>query len=109
MGGSREALAKGVAAGDAAQAISQGATDFYGAQYGLAQQAAGALPGMAGAVANLGMMPLQAQWMPWQAQQGILGGPAVLNRSNSLSESLARSQGENMQYGQSSQMGFNLW
>ena len=41
MGGSRAALAQGVAGGDAARAIAQGGTDLYAQQYGIGAQAAG--------------------------------------------------------------------
>jgi hypothetical protein len=107
IGGSRQALAQGVAAGDAAQAISSGATDFFANAYNQAQGAAGALPGMAGQVFNLGMQPFQAQWAPMTALSGILGGPTVLNRSQAMNqgEDWAQSQSR----GKSRQFGFNLW
>lgn len=109
MGGSRMALAQGVAAGDAAQAIASAGTNIYGQQYAQAQQAAQALPGMAGQAFNLGMMPLQAAWAPLTSLASILGSPVA------LSQSMARSQAENMSASQSQsagssrQFGFNLW
>jgi hypothetical protein len=105
IGGSRQKLAQGVAAGDAARQISQGATDFFSNAYNQAGQAAGALPGMASSVFNLGMQPFQAAWAPLSSLAGILGGPTVLNRSQALSqgEQSARSTGKQKSFG------FNLW
>jgi hypothetical protein len=107
IGGSRQALAQGVAAGDAARAISSGATDFFTNVYNQAGQAAQALPGMAAGVYNLGMQPFQSAWAPLSSMAGILGGPTV------LSQSQARSQAENASWQKSQnegwQGGFNLW
>ena len=94
MGGSREALARGVAAGDAANAISRGGTDLYAQQYGIGansaaalQQArlgaATALPGAASSVYNLGMQPYQAAWAPFMSAAGIFGGPQALTSQQS--------------------------
>ncbi len=103
MGGSREALAKGVAAGDAARAISEGGTNFFANAYNQAANAASQLPAMAGQVFNLGMTPFQAQWAPLQSLASILGGPTTLTKS--------QAGGENWQQQQSSgkQFGFSLW
>ena len=105
MGGSREALARGVAAGDAASAISRGATDLFANAWNTGSQAASMLPGMAGDVSNLGMMPFQAAGAPWSSLAGVLGGPTTLSRSR------ARSVGEqaSQSVGKSSQFGFNIW
>ncbi len=81
MGGSRAALAQGVAAGDAAQSIAQGATDIYSHQYDVAQQAAASLPQMASQVYNLAMAPWAAQWAPYSSAAGIFGGPTALSTS----------------------------
>lgn len=118
IGGSRQALAQGVAAGDAASAIGKAGTDIYsnmwntGAQAaaGLtdaASQAAGMIPGMAQGIYNLGMSPFQAQWAPLTSMAGILGGPQAL--SYGLSQ--AQSQGEQSQQsqGKSSQFGFSFF
>ena len=83
MGGSREALAQGVAAGDAAKLIAQGGTDLYGQQYALGAQAASQLPGAAGQIYNLGMQPYQAAWAPYVTAAGIFGGPTALQGSQS--------------------------
>lgn len=105
MGGSREALSRGVAAGDAARAISSGATDFFSNAYNTAASSAAQLPGMAANVFNLGMAPFQAAWAPLTSLAGVLGSPTVLNRSQAMS------QGENSSQQTSSghQFGFNLW
>lgn len=118
IGGSRQALAQGVAAGDAASAIGRAGTDIYsnmwntGAQAaaGLtdaASQAAGMIPQMAQGIYNLGMSPFQAQWAPFTSMAGILGGPQAL--SYGLSQ--AQSQGEQSQQstGKSSQFGFSFF
>jgi hypothetical protein len=84
MGGSREALARGVAGGDAARAIAQGGTDLYAHQYDLAQSAAGMLPQMAGQYFGLGMQPYQAAWAPYTSAAGIFGGPQALSGQQSF-------------------------
>src|SRR5262245_7298850 len=71
MGSSREALAKGVAAGDAARAIGAAGTDIYSNIWNMAKDAAGALPGMAQNVFNLGMAPTAAAWAPYQAAASV--------------------------------------
>jgi hypothetical protein len=109
MGGSREALAKGVAAGDAAQAISQGGTEFFSNAYNQAAAAAAQLPAMAGQVFNLGMTPFAAQWAPIQSLMGALGGPTVLQRSRAESQSEAQNWQQQQSTGKSKQFGFNLW
>jgi hypothetical protein len=107
IGGSREALAKGVAGGDAARAISSGATDFFSNAYSTAASAASQLPGMAANVFNLGMQPFQAAWAPMSALAGILGGPTTLNRSQALNQSENWAQAQSQ--GASKQFGFSLW
>lgn len=120
MGSSRDALARGVAAGDAATAISQGGTNFYANAYNTAAQAAGAktsamlsagqsLPDLSTGVYNLGMSPQQAAWAPLMAAGSIFGGPTALSSSYALSQ--AQSQGEQFQKGQTSgkSFGFNFF
>lgn len=99
MGGSREALARGVAAGDASRAISQAGTDIYSHQYDLAQNAAGMLPGMAQDVFNLGMAPSAAAWAPYASAASIYGSPTSLTTSKAQSKSGSKS----------SAYGFNLF
>lgn len=117
IGGSREALARGVAAGDAANAIGRAATDIYSQQYNVGAQAAAgltdarlsaaqALPGAATGAVNLGMSPYAAAWAPLTSMANILGGPTVLG--NSLGMSIAQGQSENWQSAKSSQKG-NQW
>jgi hypothetical protein len=84
MGGSREALARGVAAGDASRAIAQGGTDLYAQQYGMGLQAAQALPGAAQGYYNLAMQPYQAAWAPFMTAAGIFGGPTALSGQQSF-------------------------
>lgn len=107
IGGSRQALAQGVAAGDAAKAISSGATDFFSNAYNQAASAAQALPGMAQSVYNLGMQPFQAAWAPLSSMAGILGGPTVLNKS--LAQSVGQNMSSQASQGSGWQGGFNLW
>jgi hypothetical protein len=89
MGGSRAALAQGVAAGDAATAIAQGGRDIYSHQYDLASQNAQLLPQLASQVYNLGMAPFASMWAPLTSAAGIFGGPTALSASQgqSLGES----------------------
>jgi hypothetical protein len=84
MGGSREALARGVAAGDASRAIAQGGTDLYAQQYGIGAQAAAQLPQAAQGYYNLAMQPYQAAWAPYTAAAGIFGGPQTLSGQQSF-------------------------
>jgi hypothetical protein len=118
IGGSRQAIAQGLAGGDAANAIAKAGTDIYsnmwntGAQAaaGLtdaASQAAGMIPQAAQGLYNLGMSPFQAQWAPLTSLAGILGGPTAL--SYGLSQ--AQSMGEQSQQstGKSSQFGFSFF
>lgn len=122
IGGSREALARGVAAGDASNAIARAATDIYSQQYGIGAQAAAGqqdamlsaasgLPGAATSAVNLGMSPYAAAWAPLQSMAQILGGPTVLG--NSMGVSQAATLGEDWRQqkssGRSSQWGFNLF
>jgi hypothetical protein len=118
IGGSREALARGVAGGDAANAIGRAATDIYGQQYALGAQAAAglqdarlsaaqALPGAAAGAVNMGMSPYAAAWAPLQSMAGIFAqGPTTLNQSFGVSR--AQGQSENWQSATSSQKG-NQW
>lgn len=124
IGGSREALARGVAAGDASNAIARAATDIYSQQYGIGAQAAAgqtdamltaasAMPGAATSAVNLGMSPYAAAWAPLQSMAQILGGPTVLGQSSGMGISQAASLGEDWRSqkssGKSSQWGFNLF
>jgi hypothetical protein len=84
MGGSRAALAQGVAAGDASRAIAQGGTDLYAQQYGIGAQASQALPGAAQGYYNLAMQPYQAAWAPYTQAAGIFGGPQALSGQQSF-------------------------
>jgi hypothetical protein len=105
VGGSREALAQGVAAGDASRAIASAGTNLYGQQYQIGANAAAgatdarlaagqALPGLASQVFNLGMAPMQAAWAPLQALAQILGNPAILSRQMSTGVDLNKSSGQ---------------
>lgn len=122
LGGSRDALARGVAGGDAARAISQGATDLYGQQYAIGAQAAqgqtsaqlaagSALPEMASSIYNLGMTPQQAAWAPLTSAAGVFGGPTVLGQSYGLSQaqSLAQNWGNSQSSGKSTEAGFKFF
>lgn len=117
IGGSREALARGVAAGDAASAIGKAATDIYAQQYQTGAQAAagltdarlsaaGQLPGAATSAVNLGMSPFAASWAPLTSLANILGGPTTLGQSFGMSQ--AQGQAENWQSATSKQKG-NQW
>lgn len=120
IGSSRDALARGVAGGEAARAISEGGTNFFANAYNTAANAAGqktsamlgagqSLPGMAAGIYNLGMSPQQAAWAPLAAAGSIFGGPTALSQSYSLAQNQQR--GEQFQEGQSSgrQFGFNFF
>lgn len=123
MGGSRDKIAQGIAAGDAAQAIASGATDLYAQQYGIGAQAAAGqtdamnaaaqyLPTAASSVYNLGMMPFQAQWAPLMTAAGIFGDPTALASQFSIgqSQSTGESWNKGAQAGKNSpSWGFQLF
>lgn len=81
MGGSRAALAQGVAGGDAATAIAQGGRDIYSHQWDMGAQNASMLPQMASQVYNLAMAPYASMWAPLTSAAGIFGGPTALSAS----------------------------
>ncbi len=83
LGGSRNQLAQGQAAGEVARAAGDAETQlrFQGFQ----QQQAGQLGaiGQANNLVNLGLSPSTAPFAPLQAQQGVLGPPIILSESKS--------------------------
>jgi hypothetical protein len=92
LGGSRNAIGRGLAASDAQQQIAQAGTNLYGHQYDIGAQAAaqatqarmgaaGALPGMGQDIYNLGLSPFSAQWAPYTALAQMLGSPVSLASS----------------------------
>lgn len=107
MGGSREALAKGVAAGDASRAIAQGGTDLYAQQYGIGAQAAAQLPGAAMGYYNMRMQPYQAAWAPYTAAAGVFGGPTTLSAQQGIN--LGESWNAQQQNKQKGSWGFQLF
>ena len=122
LGSSRDKLAQGVAAGDAAQAIASGASDLYAQQYGIGAQAAagqtdamlgaaGQLPGAAAQTYNLGMMPYQAAWAPLMSAAGIFGDPTALSKQFGISQSVGAGESWNKgsQGKTKPQWGFNLF
>lgn len=119
IGGSRAALAKGVAAGDAARAIGTAASDLYGQQYqigaGAAAQAdsnrinaGGALPGAAQASYNLGLSPFSSAWGPIQSMMSSIGGPTVLSNSYGVSQAQSGSENWGTSTGSSSGRNFGF-
>jgi len=94
LGGSRNAIGRGIAASDAQSQIAQAGTNLYGQQYGIGAQAAGAatqarmdaagqLPGMGQSIYNLGLSPYTAQWAPLTALAGMIGSPQALTTAKS--------------------------
>lgn len=122
IGGSRAALAKGVAAGDAARAIGSAATDLYGRQYEIGANAAAgatdarlsagtALPSAATQAYNLGLSPFSAAWGPIQSLMSSIGGPTVLQNSYGLSQAQSGSEnwGNSQSAGGSRNFGFQFF
>lgn len=120
IGGSREALARGAAAGDAARAIGSAATNLYAQQYATGAQAAAgqtdamlsagqALPGAAASSYNLGMMPFQSAWGPIASLMSAIGGPTVLSQGVSRAQSASENWGNSTSSGKSSQFGLSLF
>jgi hypothetical protein len=117
MGGSREQIAKGLAAGGAADAIARAGTDLYAQQYqtgaaaaealsGQRQGAAAALPGIATSAYQLAMSPFQAAWSPISSLASAIGGPTLVSQSAGLSR--AQTQAENWGKSRGSQSS-NQW
>ena len=81
LGGSRQGIAQGLAAGKLGQAFSSGATDIMAnAQQQRLQASMGGLsqlPGLMGVAGD----PYTAQYNPLMQFAAILGGPTVLNES----------------------------
>ena len=105
FGGGRNQLAVGQAAGNVADAYSQGVTGIMGNAYNQAIGAAGMqannMIGAQGAInqtgqglTNLGLANLNSQWAPLQNFQGLLGAPITLG--SSYGYSAANSQSENI-------------
>jgi len=102
LGGGRQGIAEGIAAQEATRAFSRGAVDFQGqdAQRSLqAAQAGGGLLGQ-GAATGLGSLgqqfgllqaPFQSQFQPLLNLASIIGGPTVLGRNQSSSQSQTES------------------
>lgn len=100
FGGSRQGIAEGVAAQGAFDAFSRGATDIYGQNAQMAQQAAiggggllgqgalGAMSGMQG-LFDLGMGQFTGGFNPLMALGQIIGGPTVLDKSKGKSFSMS--------------------
>jgi len=122
MGGSREALMKGQAAGDASRSIADAAQSLYGQQYGIAAQsaagadstrmaAAGALPGVGAASYEMAMSPYSAAWSPIASLAQSIGGPQVLQSSQGYSRAQSASENWNKshQQGSGSSFGFSLF
>ena len=104
-GGSRNQIARGLAASDAQGQIAKAGSDLYGTQYGIGAQAAagstqamldaaGGLGSLAPEIYNLGMSPFTAQWAPLTALAQILGNPQVLSASISRGASTGSSKGK---------------
>lgn len=122
FGGSREALARGVAVGDASRAVAQAGTDIYSNQYQLGATmagqadnnkitAAGMAPALAQSKMGLTMSPYSAAWSPLSSLAGALGAPTLLSSSSGISRALAGSENfsSSRSRQQSSQFGFNLF
>lgn len=104
LGGSRNQIARGLAASDAQSQIAKAGTDLYAQQYGIGAQAAagatqarldaaGGMGDMGSNIYNLGMSPFTAQWAPLTALAQILGNPTVLSKSKSKGSSKSASVG----------------
>lgn len=115
LGGSRDALARGVAASDAQQQIGQAGTSIFSNMWNnAAQAAAGKTDAMLSAGQALPGAALQQyglNWAPLGQLSQILGGPTVLG--NSMGVSQAGGQSENWNSSKSSQsasqFGFNFF
>jgi len=102
LGGSRNAIGRGLAASDAQRQIADAGTNLYGRQYEIGAQAAGAatqarlgaaseLPGMGASQYNLGMSPFTAMWAPMTALASMIGSPTPLTTASSSQKSSKKS------------------
>jgi hypothetical protein len=111
LGGSRDYLARGVAASDAQSQISKAGTDIYSNIWNNASQAAaGKTDAMLSAGTSLPGAALQQYglgWAPLQQLSGILGGPTVLSQSQAGTQSENWNSSKSTQ--KSSQFGFNFF
>ncbi len=99
LGGGRQGVAQGVAAGELARAFTGGATDIMaqGQQQqlsgllGASQSQLGGLSSL-GSLFGLGQAPFAAQFSPLLNLASIIGGPTVLSRQQAQSQSRSRSE-----------------
>lgn len=106
LGGSRQGVAQGIAAGEAARAFSGGVADIMSS--GRAQQLA-ALQGAVGAgsagiqgagqLFGLGAAPFSAQFSPLLNLASIIGGPTVLSENQASSQSRTSSRSSSGSFG----------
>jgi hypothetical protein len=85
LGGSRGALAAGVAGGDAARAIEQGSAAMRSDAYSGDQQRRLQAVGLGPALAEAQAIPQSIQWRPIQNYAGVVGNPVVLGSSSGWS------------------------
>ncbi len=107
VGGGRQQLAQGQAAGQVAQQYQQGVTDIMANSQASRQQAAGQVDSnmmgasqgigqLSGMMNNLGLSNMNANWAGLENFAGLLGSPTI------LSNSFASSQSENITSAQAS-------
>lgn len=119
LGGGRQQVAQGQAAGEMGQAFQQGVTDIQANAYGQAQNAAmmqdqnrlqsvNQMSGVAGMMNNLGMSSMQAPWLGMQNMAGLLGNPLALTDSYSQSTDTSRANQWSLSQAKDSKLNFGM-
>lgn len=108
LGGGRQGVAEGTAAGEIASQFTQGVADITGRANQQALQAAGLMPSYAQDAFNFGMGNVGAAFAPLQQFASLLGGPTVLQSAQSSSGSSSRSKSSSSGSGSSFDMGFDF-
>lgn len=117
-GGSRQGVAQGLAMKEAGELFTRGAIDLRGRDIGARDSAAQSIAQNTLQAANtgLGSLPMLLSLLDQgqnselgilQRLSSIMGGPQTLSESESYSESLGRSYGEQSSRGKSSSFNFN--
>jgi hypothetical protein len=108
LGGGRQGVAQGVASGQIADAFTQGLAQITGQANQQAQGAASLIPGLA--QANIGNANAgQGAGLDIMSQlASILGGPTVLNQSDSRSRALGQSKARGSSGSESASFGFSF-
>lgn len=119
LGGGRQGVAQGVAAGKLGTAYTKGAADIFASDQAAKDAAAGTLISGRNTAAGIGLSSLpslfsvaegglNAASLPYATLAGILGGPTVLGSSSEVAAALSRAFGEDFSSSSSKGKGFSF-